>query len=65
MPRNVCTSTPQDGEYVWTMQKVNELLDFYEEEPILWNINHEDYHKKDIRQVALDRLSLKIDVSGK
>ncbi|XP_041100496.1 uncharacterized protein LOC121312794 isoform X1 [Polyodon spathula] len=53
------------GESLWSKQRVDELIGLYEEEEVLWNVKCKDYHNKNQRQAALDRLGVKLNVSVK
>ncbi|XP_033855219.3 uncharacterized protein LOC117399894 [Acipenser ruthenus] len=49
-------------EFPWSKQRVHELIGLYEEEEVLWNVKCKDYHNKNQRQAALERLGVKLNV---
>lgn len=44
--------------------KIEELLELYEEEDLLWNTTHEHYYRKDKRRQALNRISAMLGING-
>ena len=50
---------------MWSLGKVSELLDLYEERPCLYNTQHKDYHNRDLRSKALKELSAACGFPGK
>ena len=50
---------------MWSLGKVAELLDLYEERPCLYNTLHKDYHNRDLRSKALKELSVACGFPGK
>jgi hypothetical protein len=44
---------------------MEELLELYEEEDLLWNTMHEHYHRKDKRKQALNRISSMVGLPGR
>ncbi|XP_071114450.1 uncharacterized protein [Haliotis cracherodii] len=44
--------------------KIEELLELYEEEDLLWNTTHEHYYRKDKRRQALNRISAMLGINA-
>ena len=40
----------------WKTEEVETLIHHYENEPMLWDVSHSVYSKKDVRQKALAKM---------
>ena len=47
---------PNKVEREWMAEEVETLIHLYENEPMLWDISHSDYSKKDVRQKVLAKI---------
>ena len=47
---------PNKVEKEWKAEEVETLIHLYENEPMLWDISHSDYSKKDVRQKVLAKI---------
>ena len=54
-----------NSPHEWTKNEIDDLVTYYQEEDILWNLSSKDYHHKDKRRVAFQRISEKMGISGK
>jgi hypothetical protein len=43
---------------------LQKLVELYESKEILWNVKNDDYHNKNKRQDALDKISREMGISG-
>ena len=49
---------------MWTLEKVEEFIELYEERPCLYNTTMKDYHNRCARKKAIDELATSLEVSG-
>ena len=54
-----------NSSHEWTKTEIDDVVTYYREEDILWNLSSKDYHNKDKRRVAFQRISEKMGISGK
>ena len=52
-------------DLTWTVEKVSDLIDYYEGRPCLYDIKNKDYHNKDKRNNALEEMSELLGFSSK
>lgn len=45
---------------IWTTEAENELIDFVEERPILWDTTHKYYRRNDLKELQWEHLSRKM-----
>ena len=48
----------------WTLEKVEQFIELYEEQPCLYNTIMKDYHNRCARKNAIDELATSLEVSG-
>ena len=41
----------------WTETSVDELIHLFEDRPMLWDVHDKNYHKRDIREKAINEIS--------
>ena len=49
---------------VWTVNKIEQFIDLYEQRPCLYNTKMKEYHDRDIRKKAMEEISGVLEVSG-
>ena len=49
---------------VWTMDKITELIDLYEDYPCLYNTKDKNYHDRDCRNKAVAEIAAKLEITG-
>ena len=54
----------KEKSWIWRENMVEVLISFWESEELLYNINHSDYHNKDKRKDAVERISVKLGEYG-
>lgn len=61
-----CSLKMADYRVTWDKKKENELIDFFEAHPCLWDHNHIDYFRRDVRDALMKELSNRLgcDRSG-
>ena len=50
--------------YSWSMQKTFRLIEFYEENPCLYNTKEKQYHDRSLKSRVLVEILTALDVSG-
>ena len=50
--------------YTWSTEKVGELIDLYEEKPLLYNTKDKQYRDKDLRSKALAEIANALCILG-
>ena len=50
--------------YSWSMQKTPRLIEFYEENPCLYNTKEKQYHDRSLKSRVLVEILTALDVSG-
>ena len=48
---------------VWTVNKIEQFIDLYEQRPCLYNTKMKEYHDRDIRKKAMEEISGVLEVS--
>jgi len=54
----------REKSWIWRENMVEVLISFWESEELLYNINHPDYHNKEKRKDAVERISVKLGEYG-
>ena len=49
---------------VWTIERVSELIDLWEDRPCLYNTKHTTYFNRDLRSKSLSAIAAAIDLEG-
>jgi hypothetical protein len=50
--------------YTWTNEIIEDLIDFMEIHPIVWNVKDKSYHDKDKRKEVMQEIAEKLDLPG-
>ena len=50
--------------YSWSMENTFRLIQFYEENPCLYNTKEKKYHDRNLKSRVLAEISAALDVSG-
>lgn len=50
----------KEKSWIWRENMVEVLISFWEAEELLYNVNHPDYHNKDKRKDAVERISARL-----
>jgi hypothetical protein len=48
----------------WTNEIIEDLIDFMEIHPIVWNVKDKSYHDKDKRKEVMQEIAEKLDLPG-
>ena len=48
----------------WTNEMIEDLIDFMEIHPIVWNVKDKSYHDKDKRKEVMQEIAEKLDLPG-
>lgn len=54
----------KEKSWIWRENMVEVLISFWESEELLYNVNHPDYHNKDKRKDAVERISVRLGEYG-
>ena len=53
-----------NSSYSWSTEKINRLIDLFEERPSLYDIKSKNYFNRDARSKALAEIAETLDIPG-